>query len=196
MGQMEHPNKSTIKASLLSSSQTLTRMAENTGEIEKILEAVLNAYQRGNKLVLFGNGGSAADAQHIATEMVCSYVDRKRRSLPALALTTDTSALTAIGNDFSFDDVFSRQVESMVNEGDVVVAISTSGNSPNVIKGAQAAKKRKAVVVGFTGESGGNLKAECHLCLCVPSTETARIQEAHIAVGHLICAAVEKAMSH
>jgi D-sedoheptulose 7-phosphate isomerase len=115
--------------------------------------------------------------------------------LPALALTTDTSALTAIGNDFSFDDVFSRQVEAMVNAGDVVIAISTSGNSENVLLGAKAAKARKATVIGFTGETGGKLKAECDICFCVPSTNTPRIQEAHITTGHILCAIVEQVLA-
>jgi D-sedoheptulose 7-phosphate isomerase len=110
-------------------------------------------------------------------------------------LTTDTSALTAIGNDYNFDDVFSRQVQAMVNPGDVVIAISTSGNSKNILKGAQEARARRATVVGFTGATGGKLKEICDLCLCVPSTDTPRIQEAHITVGHILCAIVEQAVS-
>jgi len=179
----------------METSAVLARMAERTGEIEKIANALVKAYSEGNKMVLFGNGGSAADAQHLATELLGGFTNHNRKSLPALALTTDTSALTAIGNDYDFNQVFSRQVEAMVNSGDVVIAISTSGNSENVIQGVHAAKARKALVVGFTGESGGRLKQECDYCLCVPSSNTAHIQETHIAVGHILCAIVEEAMA-
>ncbi len=188
-------NKTDIKATLLETSSVLAKMAERTGEIEKIAEALVHAYKDGKKMVLFGNGGSAADAQHLATELLGGFTNHDRASLPALALTTDTSALTAIGNDYNFETIFSRQVEAMVNPGDVVIAISTSGNSANVLKAVQSAHARKAVVVGFTGESGGKLKKECDLCLCVPSSNTAHIQETHITVGHILCAIVEEAMA-
>lgn len=188
-------NKSGISKVLLETSGVLSRMAQDTSTIEKIAEALVAAYRKGNKMVLFGNGGSASDAQHLATELLGGFTNHNRKSLPALALTTDTSALTAIGNDYSFDDVFSRQVEAMVNPGDVVIAISTSGNSKNVLKGALAARARKATVVGFTGANGGKLKAECDICLCVPSTDTPRVQEAHITVGHIVCAIVEQAVA-
>jgi D-sedoheptulose 7-phosphate isomerase len=187
-------NKYGISETLKESSRVLAALADRPDEIKKIARLLVDAYKKGNKMVLFGNGGSAADAQHLATELLGGFTVHERPSLPALALTTDTSALTAIGNDFSFDDVFARQVEAMVNAGDVVIAISTSGNSENILRGARSAKKRKAVVVGFTGEKGGKLKAECDVCLCVPSNDTPRIQEAHITVGHILCAIVEQAL--
>ncbi len=171
----------------------LAALADKTADIEKAADILVDAYRQGKKMVLFGNGGSASDAQHIATELVSGFTIHDRPSLPALALTTDTSALTAIGNDFSFDQVFSRQVESMVNTGDVVIAITTSGNSKNVIQAAQMARKKGATVVGFTGETGGKLKEFCDICICVPSKDTPRIQESHITVGHILCALVEQA---
>ena len=184
-----------IAESILESSGVMAQLAKDTSEIDKIADVLVKAYRRGNKMVLFGNGGSAADAQHLATELLGGFMNHDRPSLPALALTTDTSALTAIGNDYRFEEVFSRQVEAMVNPGDVVIAISTSGNSKNVLKGVAAARAKKATVVGFTGQTGGQLKKECDLCLCVPSTSTARVQESHITVGHILCAIVEEAMA-
>jgi len=182
-----------IVETLWESSRTLRSLARDTETIQKIADILIEAYRNGKKMVLFGNGGSAADAQHIATEMVCSFANRDRPSLPALALTTDTSTLTAIGNDFDFERVFARQVESMVNKGDAVICISTSGNSPNVLAGAKAARKRKARVIGFTGADGGKLAPLADVCLRVPSKITARIQEAHIATAHLLCDMIESA---
>lgn len=184
-----------VSSELNTISAVLTKMAQETGEIERVAEALVAAYRSGKKMVLFGNGGSAADAQHLATELLGGFTDHARPSLPALALTTDTSALTAIGNDYDFETIFARQVEAMVNDGDVVFAISTSGNSANVLKGAEAAKRRGAVVVALTGGSGGRLKSICDLTVLVPSTETAHIQEAHISVGHILCAIVEKSLA-
>jgi D-sedoheptulose 7-phosphate isomerase len=188
-------SNSDIPKVLLETSGVLADLAKDTSTIEKIADVLIAAYKKGNKMVLFGNGGSAADAQHLATELLGGFTNHHRKSLPALALTTDTSALTAIGNDYSFDDVFSRQVQAMVNPGDVVIAISTSGNSKNVLLGAREARARKATVVGFTGDTGGKLKAESDICLCVPSANTPRIQEAHITVGHILCAMVEQAVA-
>jgi len=184
--------KEYISTNLLESSSVLAELAKDTREIERLASVLVDAYKKGGKMVLFGNGGSAADAQHLATELLGGFTNHNRRSLPALALTTDTSALTAIGNDYAFDEVFSRQVDAMVNPGDVVIAISTSGNSKNVIKGAQMAREKKATIIGFTGKTGGALKKDCDYCLCVPSTNTAHIQEAHITVGHILCAIVEQ----
>ncbi|MBI5574434.1 MAG: D-sedoheptulose 7-phosphate isomerase [Elusimicrobia bacterium] len=165
-----------------------------SGTIEKITLAIIKCYRRGGKVVIFGNGGSAADAQHIATELVSRF-EKERKSLNAVALTTNTSAITAIANDYSFDKIFSRQVESTVKKGDVVIAISTSGNSKNVIDGAKQAKKQGATIVGFLGCDGGKLKKLCDIPLIVPSKNTARIQEVHITVGHIICKLVEDEMS-
>ena len=186
--------KNIIVETLWESSRTLRNLARDSATIQRIADVLIKAYKSGNKMVLFGNGGSAADAQHISTEMVCSFISRERRSLPALALTTNTSLLTAIGNDFEYEMVFARQVESMVEKGDVVIALSTSGNSPNVLEGAKAAKKRKAVVIGFTGQDGGKLAPLSDICLKVPSKVTAHIQEAHIATAHLLCGMIESAL--
>jgi D-sedoheptulose 7-phosphate isomerase len=187
--------RSNIQSTLKESSRVMSALSEQTADIEKAAEILVMAYRQGKKMVLFGNGGSAADAQHLATELISGFTIHDRPSLPALALTTDTSALTAIGNDFDFDSVFSRQVESMANSGDVVMAISTSGNSKNVLRGAEMAKKKGAIVVGMTGETGGKLKDLCDVCIRVPSKDTPRIQESHIAVGHILCALIERAMA-
>ena len=188
-------HKDIIKTSVLETAAAVAKGAENTAVIEKLAEILIAAYKSGHKMVLCGNGGSAADAQHLAAEMVGSYANRNRRALPALALTTDTSALTAIGNDYSYEDIFSRQVEAMVNPGDVVIGISTSGNSKNVIKAIRAAKERKAITVGFTGETGGQLKSACDFTFCAPSKITSHIQECHIMVGHILCGLVEQTMA-
>lgn len=162
-----------------------------TEVIIQIAEEIINAYRRGNKVLWFGNGGSAADAQHLACELVSKfYIERK--ALASIALTTNTSELTAIANDYDFDRVFARQVEALVNSGDVVIGITTSGNSPNVIEGIIEAKHRGAITVGFTGATGGKLKGYVDYLLTVPSEETPHIQEAHIMVGHIICYIVEK----
>jgi len=159
--------------------------------IVDISEKIIECYQNNNKVVLFGNGGSAADAQHIAAEFVGKfYMDRD--SLPALALCTNTSNLTATGNDFGYDKVFERQVSSLVNKGDIVIGISTSGNSPNVIKGLEKAKQKGAITIGFTGKKENNIEKITDYCLKVPSIDTPRIQEGHITVGHIICYLVEK----
>ncbi len=146
--------------------------------------------QSGGKLLFCGNGGSAGDAQHLAAELVGRLV-RDRRALPGLALSTDSSALTCIGNDFGFDEIFARQVQALCRQEDVLIAISTSGNSPNVIRAAQAATDNGAYVIGLLGRDGGKLVARVDLPLIVASNETARIQEAHIFLGHVLCAQIE-----
>lgn len=164
----------------------------------KLIEALFDAcalavetYRRGGKVLSAGNGGSAGDAQHIAGELVSRfYYDRP--ALSAIALTTDTSILTAIGNDYGYEQLFARQIEGLGVAGDLFIAISTSGNSPNILAGIAAAKKRGLKVVGLTGQNGGKMKALCDVCLCVPSSETPRIQESHILLGHLLCAHVER----
>jgi D-sedoheptulose 7-phosphate isomerase len=166
-------------------------LQKETATLTKIAEQIISAIKQGHKILIFGNGGSAADAQHIAAELVGKlYI--KRRSLPAIALTTNTSSLTAIANDFGYDDTFAMQVAGLAQAGDVVIGISTSGQSPNVIKAIQEAKKLGAVTVGFTGE-GGELSRIADIALKVPSKDTARIQEIHITAGHLICYLVEMA---
>ena len=170
--------------------QLLLRHAEICAEVA---ERLIRAIKRGNKVLLFGNGGSAADAQHIAAEFVGRYY-LDRPALPAQALTVNTSSLTAIGNDYDYDQIFSRQIEAFGQAGDVAIGISTSGNSRNVIEALRAAKRNDMVAVGMTGENGGQLKAEVDYCICVPSKDTPRIQEAHILVGHILSELVEQAI--
>jgi len=160
----------------------------------KIAEAgqiCASALHAGKRIYLCGNGGSAADAQHIAAELIGRFVG-ERRSLPAIALTTDTSALTAIGNDYGYEQVFSRQVEGLAEEGDVLIAISTSGNSTNILNAVQAAQERGSRVIGLSGKSGGDLHTAVDVSLVIPSDVTARIQEMHIVIGHLLCALIER----
>ena len=168
----------------------LTAVAQLVPAIEAAGGRVAAALQGGGRLMLCGNGGSAADSQHIAAELTGRFV-RDRRPLAAMALTTDTSALTSIGNDYAFDDVFSRQVTALGRRGDVLLAISTSGNSRNVVLAVQAARAEGMDCIGLLGRDGGVLKALCDLAVVVPSTTTARIQEAHIFIGHMLCALVE-----
>lgn len=163
-------------------------------EIAQAAAWIVSSYDNGGKLVLFGNGGSAGDAQHIAAELVGRF-ERERRALPAIALTTNSSTLTAIGNDYGYDKIFSRQVEAWVQPADVVIGISTSGNSPNVLEGIAAAKLKGAKTIGLTGEKGGKLASQTDLCLKVPSSNTARIQESHIMIGHLLCLLLEQQIS-
>lgn len=161
------------------------------GEIESIVNSILSAHKSGGKVVLFGNGGSAADAQHLACELV-GRVAFKRQAFPAIALTTNTSTLTALANDYGYETVFSRQVEALVHEKDIVIGISTSGNSPNVVRAIQAAKMKGAKTIGLTGSNGGKLAEVADLVLTVPSDSIPRIQEAHITIGHIICEMVER----
>ncbi len=151
---------------------------------------VTEALQRGNKVLLCGNGGSAADAQHIAAELTGRF-KKERHPLPGIALTTDTSALTAIGNDYGFDQVFSRQVAALAKEGDVVIGISTSGNSLNVIYALETAKEMGCKAIGLSGKGGGKMVDVCDLNIIVPSDDTARIQEMHILIGHILCQLVD-----
>ena len=160
-------------------------------EFLRLVGVCAEALRTGGKLLFFGNGGSAADAQHLAAELVVRY-QGNRPAIAAIALTTDTSALTAIGNDFGFDSVFARQVEALCRAGDVAIGITTSGNSENVIRGLQAARDAGAVTVAFTGEGGGRLAGQVDCGIFIPSTTTARIQEMHLMLGHVLCALLEK----
>lgn len=164
------------------------------GMIERMVQAIIYAYKQGGKVVLFGNGGSAADAQHLASELV-GWLGRERPAFPALALTTNASILTAQANDCGYDTVFSRQVEALVSDKDVVIGISTSGDSPNVVKAIKTAQAKGAKTIGLTGASGGQLAKTAELVLIVPSDITPRIQEAHITIGHIICEMVEQEMA-
>ena len=157
-------------------------------------QMIIDSYRRGGKVLLIGNGGSAADAQHIAGELVGRF-KLERKALPAMALTTNTSILTALGNDYHYDIVFARKVEAFANHSaDVLIAISTSGNSPNILRAVEVAKSRKISVIGFLGKGGGKLKTMVDLALIVPSDDTQRIQETHITIGHIICDLVEQTL--
>ena len=166
---------------------TLEKHADN---IVAAADLIFDCYNKGGKVLLFGNGGSAADSQHIAAEFVGRFLS-ERRSLPAIALTTDTSILTAVGNDYGFDRIFQRQVESLVNSGDVIIALSTSGNSENVIEGVLTAREKGAKVIVLSSQGGGRLHDHADILIDIPSKETPRIQEMHILVGHTICNIVE-----
>ena len=159
--------------------------------LEEILQILLQTLRAGNKIILFGNGGSAADSQHIAAELISKF-RRDRSALPAIALTTDTSILTSIANDFSFDYVFSRQIEGLGKKGDVALGISTSGNSQNVINALRTAKEMGMTTIGFTGAEGGALKDHVDICFNAPSQNTPRIQEVHISVAHTLCELIEQ----
>ena len=161
-------------------------------DIEKAGKLIVSTLKAGNKILLFGNGGSAGDAQHIAAELTGRY-KTERQGLPAIALTTDTSALTAIGNDYGFDRIFDRQVEAIGQKGDLLIGISTSGNSPNVINALNDGKKSGMKSIGFSGKGGGAMKDHCDINLIIPSDDTARIQEMHILIGHVLCGIVDKA---
>ena len=160
------------------------------GLVKQVADKCIAAYRRGNRVLLAGNGGSAADAQHIAAEFVGRY-GFDRPGLAAAALTTDTSMLTAIGNDYGFEQIFCRQLEANGRQGDVFIGISTSGNSPNILGALQFSREIGIVTVGLTGQAGGKMKALCDYCIQVPSTDTPRIQESHIMLGHIVCAIVE-----
>jgi D-sedoheptulose 7-phosphate isomerase len=163
--------------------------------IATVADTILKAMQRGGKLLLFGNGGSAADAQHIAAEFVGRF-GFERRALPAFALSVNSSCLTAIGNDYGFDQVFARQIEALARPGDVALGISTTGNSANVLMGLARAKQMGLTTVAMAGDSGGKMKHIVEYCICTPSNETPRIQECHILIGHTIAELVEKAIIH
>jgi Phosphoheptose isomerase len=171
--------------------QKLLETPHITEEIEKASSAIISAFRNGNKLLLAGNGGSAADAQHIAAELVNRF-GFDRPGLNAIALTTDTSILTSIGNDSGFEKVFARQTDALGNEGDVFIALSTSGNSENLIEALKICRAKKIVTIGLTGQTGGKMAAMCDICIKIPSNDTPRIQEVHIMVGHIICSIVEE----
>ncbi len=162
-------------------------------QVETIAQRCTSALTAGHKILLAGNGGSAADAQHLAAELV-SRLSYDRPALSAIALTTDTSALTAIGNDYSFENLFSRQVEALGNAGDVLIAISTSGKSPNILRALEVATHRQMITIGFTGMQAPLMAERCDLLLSVPSSSTPKIQEGHIVLGHIIFALIEEAI--
>jgi D-sedoheptulose 7-phosphate isomerase len=179
-----------IEASIQTKQQIL---ADSTlvALIADVAQKVIDAYRNNKKTLLAGNGGSAADAQHIAGELVARfYFDRP--GLPSIALTPDSSIITAIGNDYGYDYLFARQVEALGNTGDIFFGLSTSGNSPNVLRALDVCKQKGILSIGFTGETGGKMSDKCDICIKVPSNDTPRIQESHILIGHIICCLVEQ----
>lgn len=162
-------------------------------KIEQAANILISTFKAGNKVLIFGNGGSAADSQHIAAELIGRY-KKDRKPLPVVALTTDTSILTCLSNDFGFETVFARQVEGLVRPGDAVIGISTSGGSKNVIEAILLAKSLGAKTIGLSGSGGGKLEEAADLCISVPSKNTPRIQEAHITIGHILCSLIEKSI--
>lgn len=183
-----------VTRKLLEAAEIKRLLISHTGVISRITNEVIQALKRGNKILLFGNGGSAADAQHITAELMGRLNIHDRQPLPAIALTTNTSLLTAISNDYGFAASFARQVKGLAKKGDLVIALSTSGNSPNVLEAIKIARRLGAKTVGFTGLTGGRLKKIVHLAFCVPSRNTQRIQECHITAGHIICELAESTL--
>ena len=178
-----------IKASIALKMKVLDQQSL-LSDIEEATKAILEAFKNKHKILLAGNGGSAADSQHIAAELVNRfYFDRP--GLPAIALTTDTSILTAVGNDHGFSNLFARQINALGNAGDIFIGISTSGTSLNIIEALKECRGKKMFTIGLTGSTGGTMKDLCDICLCIPSEETPRIQEMHILIGHIICNIVE-----
>jgi len=186
--------KKFIIDSLNESSETKLKVRDQLqDEILNAVDLLVDCFRSGNKLLLCGNGGSAADCQHIATELMIRLSHRiQRPALPAVALTTDTSNLTAGGNDIGFENVFARSIEGLGNKGDVLLAISTSGNSPNIIEAVDMAHKKRMKVIGFLGGSGGKLKGLVDLPIIIPSSNVQRIQEGHITIAHIICELAEE----
>ncbi len=185
--------KNTIKTLISDSIETKQKMLDE-GQlvyIQSIANKINEAYQHGKKAIIFGNGGSACDALHFAAELVCRF-EKNRNALPAIALTENISSVTAIGNDFGYEFVFSRQVEAFAQKGDIIIAITTSGNSINVIKAVETAKDMGIFVIGLTGADGGQLKLLSDMCYCAPSKVTGRIQECHILLLHIIAKLVEE----
>lgn len=171
--------------------KALHQLAPSVSAAVDLIRLSLDA---GGKLLIAGNGGSAADAQHIAAELT-GRLQRERHPLPAIALHTNTSALTAIANDYGYEQVFARELSAHARSGDVFLAISTSGGSPNILRAIEVARQKRVRVIGLTGALGGKMRAACDLCLCVPSKSTARIQEMHITIGHTICELLEEKLS-
>jgi D-sedoheptulose 7-phosphate isomerase len=183
-----------IKSQLSSHCQVMQAIERDLSQtIESVVLALVETFQSGHKLLVMGNGGSAADAQHLAAEIVGRF-KLERRALPAIALTTDSSILTAVGNDYGFECIFSRQVEALAQPGDLVVGISTSGNSPNVLAAMQLAAQKGCRTVALLGKDGGSIKRVAELSVVVPSDDTPRIQEGHSTIIHIVCDLVEKAL--
>ena len=183
--------KDTIKNEFDEHIKTANLLFSLTDDIEISAQLCIDCLKKNRKILIFGNGGSAADAQHIAAELVGRY-KTNRKGLSAIALTTDTSSLTAIGNDFGYKHLFDRQVEALANKGDVVIGISTSGKSENVISALELASKLNCITIGFSGKNGGEMNKICNVNLIAPSYDTPRIQEMHIIIGHIICHLIDQ----
>ena len=181
-----------VAAAFRESARNFDVLAGQAESVAAAARMIVAALKGGGKAIFCGNGGSAADSQHLAAELMGRYL-KEREPLPALALTTDSSALTAIGNDYAFDEIFSRQLRGLGKKGDVLIAISTSGNSRNVVAALEAARARGIATIALTGAAGGAMQRLADLCIAAPSTETPRVQEMHIAIGHMICDLVERA---
>jgi len=188
---MPENNHEYIQQIIQDGKEVISSINDIIDEIDDSIRLLLDCIKKDGKIILFGNGGSAADAQHIAAEFVGRF-KIERISMPAIALTTDSSILTSVGNDYSFELIFSRQCESLVQEGDVVIALSTSGNSINVLNGVKMAKKKKAKIIGLLGNSGGKISELSDVSIIVNSNSTPRIQEGHRLIAHIICEIVEK----
>ena len=186
---MSHINDQ-IKKTITESSSIILNSTSLSIKIEESINEIIKCFKRENKIIVFGNGGSAADAQHIVAEFIGRF-QKERKSLPGISLTTDSSIITSLANDYSYDIVFSRQCESLVSEGDIVIGISTSGKSKNVEEGIKTAKKKGAITIGLLGGDGGTIKNIVDISIVVPSTNTARIQEVHRVIYHIICDIVE-----
>ena len=184
----------TIAKTLNESSKIIDGISNLSNEIDKTVNLIINALTKNKKIIIFGNGGSAADAQHIAAEFLGRY-KIKRKSIPAIALTSNSSTTTAIANDYDFSDIFSRQCESLVSKGDIVIGISTSGNSENVVKGLRTSKKNGGLTIGLLGNKGGKIKNIVDVPLIVKDASTPRIQEAHRVIYHIICEIVEEELA-
>lgn len=169
----------------------ISKSKKNSNQIKKTIDTILQCHKKGGKIIVFGNGGSAADSQHFAAEFVGRF-QINRKAIPAISFTTDTSILTAIGNDYTFDDIFARQCEALVGKNDIVIGLSTSGTSKNVINGLKMAKKQKCKTIGILGNDGGSIKKIVDISIIIPSRNTARIQEAHRIILHIICDKVEE----
>ena len=183
-----------IEKSIIDSTNIIMQSTSLSEKISNSIEAIINCLKNGNKIVLFGNGGSAADAQHIAAEFIGRF-ELERKSLAAIALTTDTSVITSLSNDYDYDMVFSRQCESLVSKGDVVIGISTSGNSKNVYEGIKTSKNKGASIIALLGNKGGKIKELSDISIIVDSSITSQIQEAHRVIYHIICKIVERQLS-
>ena len=186
--------KKEIEENILRSSSIIKESISLSSDIEEAVTIIVNCLKKGNKIILFGNGGSAADAQHIAAEFIGRF-QKERKSYPAISLTSDSSVITSLSNDYSFDLIFSRQCESLVNVNDVVIGISTSGNSKNIVNGLKISKEKGAKTISLLGNSGGTIKNYSDIAIIVDSDVTAHIQEVHRVIYHTICNFVEKSLS-